>query len=172
MYGPYHPGFTLVCLLGSTAARDTTEKRHSIGLRSLCCCARMPVRSAASASACVPLMHRAVLSRYTGYVAGARPTPRGFPASVSHLHAGRPCAVPGPEHRPGRPPFGEEPRLPGEEAYLPEDQEPAPWQRYAQLIAGMVGAGTLVYFVLFADYGDGEHCFRPVRTSPQIGDHD
>lgn len=112
------------------------------------------------------MMHRAVLSRYTGYVAGARPALRALPASVSHLHAGRPCAVPGPEHRPGKPPFGEEPRVPGEEAYLPEDQEPAPWQRYAQLIAGTVGAGTLVYFVLFADYGDGEHCFRPVRTSP------
>lgn len=47
--------------------------------------------------------------------------------------------------------------------YLPEDPTPAMWQRIMQLIAGTVATGTCVYFVLFADFGEGEHCFKPVR---------
>ena len=47
--------------------------------------------------------------------------------------------------------------------YLPEDPTPAMWQRVMQLIAGTVATGTCVYFVLFADFGEGEHCFKPVR---------
>lgn len=47
--------------------------------------------------------------------------------------------------------------------YLPEDPTPAMWQRVAQLIAGAIATGSLVYFVLFADFGEGEHCFMPVR---------
>lgn len=46
--------------------------------------------------------------------------------------------------------------------YLPEDPTPAMWQRVAQLIAGTIATGSLVYFVLFADFGEGEHCFMPV----------
>ena len=46
---------------------------------------------------------------------------------------------------------------------LPEDETPAMWQRIAQLIAGSAGACTITYFLLFADFGEGEHCFRPVR---------
>lgn len=47
--------------------------------------------------------------------------------------------------------------------YLPEDPTPATWQRVTQLAAGTIATGTLIYFVLFADFGDGEHCFMPVR---------
>lgn len=46
---------------------------------------------------------------------------------------------------------------------LPEDETPATWQRVAQLVAGSTGACTVAYFLLFADFGEGEHCFRPVR---------
>lgn len=45
---------------------------------------------------------------------------------------------------------------------LPEDPTPAMWQRMAQLVAGTTATGTLVYFVLLADFGEGEHCFSPV----------
>lgn len=45
---------------------------------------------------------------------------------------------------------------------LPEDPTPAMWQRVAQLIAGGMTAATLFYFVLVADFGEGEHCFMPV----------
>lgn len=45
---------------------------------------------------------------------------------------------------------------------LPEDPTPAMWQRVAQLLAGTVAASSLVYFVLLADFGEGEHCFMPV----------
>lgn len=54
-----------------------------------------------------------------------------------------------------RPPRNPEP--------LPEDNAPATWQRVAQLLAGSTGACTVAYFLLFADFGEGEHCFRPVR---------
>lgn len=50
--------------------------------------------------------------------------------------------------------------------YLPEDPTPAKWQRVAQLIAGTTATGSLIYFVLFADFGEKEHCFMPVRTKP------
>ncbi|KAL4400377.1 hypothetical protein ACI68E_003294 [Malassezia pachydermatis] len=46
---------------------------------------------------------------------------------------------------------------------LPEDPTPAMWQRVAQLIAGGMTAATLFYFVLVADFGEGEHCFMPIR---------
>lgn len=51
---------------------------------------------------------------------------------------------------------------------LPEDPTPAMWQRVAQLLAGTVAASSLVYFVLLADFGEGEHCFMPIRRALQI----
>ena len=45
---------------------------------------------------------------------------------------------------------------------LPEDTNPAMWQRVIQLIAGTLATGTMVYFVLYADFGECEHCFMPV----------
>lgn len=58
----------------------------------------------------------------------------------------------------------QERRQPQPDEYLPEDATPAKWQRYAQLVAGTIGTGTFFYFVFFADFGPGEHCFRPVRV--------
>ncbi|WFD36703.1 hypothetical protein MCUN1_003590 [Malassezia cuniculi] len=54
---------------------------------------------------------------------------------------------------------------------LPEDETPATWQRVAQLIAGTAGACTVTYFMLFADFGEGEHCFRPLRRMLQVEDY-
>ncbi|WFD44213.1 hypothetical protein MPSI1_002879 [Malassezia psittaci] len=53
-------------------------------------------------------------------------------------------------------------------SYPPEDTNPAMWQRVIQLIAGTLATGTMVYFVLYADFGEGEHCFMPIRRALDI----
>ncbi|PWN27158.1 hypothetical protein BDZ90DRAFT_260823 [Jaminaea rosea] len=40
---------------------------------------------------------------------------------------------------------------------------PAPWQRYSQLLGGAASLGAGAWFILWADYGNREHCFSPVR---------
>lgn len=51
---------------------------------------------------------------------------------------------------------------------LPEDTTPAMWQRIAQLIAGTVATGSFAYFVLLGDFGEGDHCFVPIRQALNV----
>lgn len=51
---------------------------------------------------------------------------------------------------------------------LPEDTTPAMWQRVAQLIAGTVATGSFAYFVLLGDFGEGDHCFVPIRQALNV----
>ncbi|WFD16185.1 hypothetical protein MARU1_002221 [Malassezia arunalokei] len=51
---------------------------------------------------------------------------------------------------------------------LPEDTTPAMWQRVAQLVAGTVATGSFAYFVLLGDFGEGDHCFVPIRQALNV----
>ena len=57
-----------------------------------------------------------------------------------------------------------------------EGDSPAPWQRGATLIAGVLGTFASGYLVLYADYGPQEHCFtsvrRPLTLQRHISYHD
>ncbi|KAN0064881.1 BolA domain UV induced protein Uvi31 [Thecaphora frezii] len=94
-------------------------------------------------------------------------TPPHPPPTVSSL-----LTAPQPSLHPSSPPSSEDAAL---QTYLrqsakffrrvtkDEQAPPANWQRIANLVAAALGTASTFYLVAMADFGEKEHCFKPVR---------